>query len=175
VPRKAFFPAATSWCRSDPENVGAVIRSAAAFGVTQVICLPKVLIHTIQGLTGFRRGGAAHSASSRAIAQDLPMDLPVIALRLAELTWLMWSSECVWIASRHRRTGITRKLASECGGHSVTRRSGIPERRTATAIALYTGVERTMRRHNTRAMVWDPEDAQENVEMVAWRNFADLH
>jgi 16S rRNA (guanine(527)-N(7))-methyltransferase RsmG len=65
----------------DPENVGAVIRSAAAFGVTQVILLTESA-HPYHPKALRVSGGAVLRVRLRQgpSLQDLPIDLPVIAL-----------------------------------------------------------------------------------------------
>lgn len=65
----------------DPENVGAVIRSAAAFGVGQVILLAESA-HPFHPKSLRASGGAALSVRLRQgpSLKELPADLPIIAL-----------------------------------------------------------------------------------------------
>ena len=65
----------------DPENVGAAIRSAVAFGASQIILLSECA-HPYHPKALRASGGAVFQASFRrgpSIA-DLPMDLPVVSL-----------------------------------------------------------------------------------------------
>ncbi len=65
----------------DPENTGAVIRSAVAFGMTRVILL-RECAHPYHPKTLRASGGAVLHAElmSGPALEDLPADLPVVAL-----------------------------------------------------------------------------------------------
>ncbi len=115
----------------DPENVGAVIRSAAAFGVAQVILLSESA-HPYHPKALRASGGAVLRIRLRQgpSLKDLQQDLPMVALSPAGAR-PGWGGvpPGLWPAARHRRFRIAGELAPGRSGDPVASRGGIAQRR----------------------------------------------
>jgi tRNA G18 (ribose-2'-O)-methylase SpoU len=125
----------------DPENVGAVIRSAAAFGVAQVVLLREAA-HPFHPRSSRAAGPALFQVPLRqgpALAELTSRENPLIALATdgPELGAAPWPGRFGLVAgiegpglSAHLRQGPRRRIAMAPGVESLNAA-------TATAIALY--------------------------------------
>jgi RNA methyltransferase, TrmH family len=133
----------------DPGNVGSVLRSAAAFGFTQVVALtgtaalwaPKVVRAGMGAHVALRLVEAADEASLAALEMPLFGSSSHAGQRLdaAELPW-----PCAWVFG-HEGQGIAPSLAARCGATLAIPQPGGGESlnvAAAAAVCLYETVRR---------------------------------
>ena len=127
----------------DPENVGAVIRSAVAFGAAEIVLLAEAA-NPFHPKSVRASGGAVFRANllEGPSIQDLPDDLPVVPLskegkRISDFKFpakfaLLPGIEGPGLPDRFRRSGVAIPISPEVESLNAV---------AATAVALFTWAE----------------------------------